>query len=60
MSIYFLLPVDVYDPSCWTIVPVGFNSACIFAAYGDKIYKIDHIQCKEMVNECVIVYHLYN
>jgi len=47
--------IDVYDPpSCWTIVPVGFNSANIFAAYGDKIYKIDHITCKEMVMDCFI------
>ena len=45
-----LLLVEVYDqPTCWTVVPLGFNSASIFAAYEDKIYKIDHITSKEMV-----------
>ena len=70
MLMYILFPVDVYDsPSCWTIIPAGFNSASIFAAYGGKIYKIDHITCKEMViaytihmstcYSCIVITYLY-
>ena len=47
---FILLSADVYDsPSCWTIVPAGISSANICAAYGYKIYKIDHITSKDMV-----------
>jgi len=42
--------IDMYDPpSCWTVIPSSTSSSVIYAAYGDRIYMIDNITCKEKV-----------
>jgi len=42
--------VDMYDPpSCWTIIPSSATSSMVYAAYGEKVYMIDNITCKEKV-----------
>ena len=44
------LHLDMYDPpSCWAVIPSSTSSSVIYAAYGDRVYMIDNITCKEKV-----------